>query len=292
MARAQRSRERYHSESTDQERERSLGGFDPRSGPPTASRGIVAAANAALANARTAHAHDWTVVGNVLPMPSDIRRFPRDAINGATEYTSQLIELVAAYLGLQLPFAFVNDAGALTARQCPLWSRSKIPEVSLYLSNSAYDVLTSPSPLSGGPSSLAMSTLSTLESFVQLPGGNHFSWGLASMLGGNAGRNEAGSALQDDAPNKRISASQNQSQARNAAAVSSRAAAIIGGDDPANSAAFNFVQLLTIIAYNAAFIAQKQGVGGGDEPRTRQVLARQLSWLESSQGHVHGRSGL
>lgn len=104
-----------------------------------------------------------------------------------------------------------------------------------------------------------MSTLSTLESFVQLPGGNHFSWGLASVLGGAGGRNETAPNANATVPHKQTSDSVGAAaqQSVNAALASTGATT---AEDPAKVAASNFLQALTMIAYNSAFVARTQGV--------------------------------
>lgn len=129
--------------------------------------------------------NDWTIDGLVLPLASDIRRFERDAINGAVAHTVALLQLLSAHLGVALPFVISNSSGVLAIRPNTLWGSGK--KVSLYLSSSAYQAATSreknPSPGtsfghmgSSMISSLSASTMSTFESFVQLPGGAHLPW--------------------------------------------------------------------------------------------------------------------
>jgi hypothetical protein len=113
-------------------------------------------------------------------------------------------------------------------------------KASLHLSSSAYSVLAAPPPgtSGGGVAALGASTLSTLESFVQLPGGTHFSWGLASALYPNAGNASPQST-------------------DNAARAAKPAAPV---EDPARAAAREFCDALTMLAYNAAYLAHTQGV--------------------------------
>jgi hypothetical protein len=77
-----------------------------------------------LATASSAKSNDWSIVGLVLPVPDDIRRFPREATNGAVTHTAHLLHILSAYLGIQLPFAVASAVGASTIRPHPLWSIS------------------------------------------------------------------------------------------------------------------------------------------------------------------------
>lgn len=99
------------------------GAFDLRGrGASPAQTGIAAAASAALATASSAKSNDWTIVGLVLPVPDDIRRFPREAINGAVTHAAHLLHILSVYLGIQLPFAVTSALGTSTIRPHPLWS--------------------------------------------------------------------------------------------------------------------------------------------------------------------------
>lgn len=101
------------------------GAFDVRSnraGAPAATGQIAAAASAALASATSANSDDWTIAGLVLPVPRDAKRFARDTINGAVAHTAHLTLLVAAYLGLQLPFAIESNEGAQSIKRNVMWA--------------------------------------------------------------------------------------------------------------------------------------------------------------------------
>lgn len=86
--------------------------------------------------------------------------------------------------------------------------------------------------------SLGASTLSTLESFVTLPGRNNKTWGRASAL------------QVQGAPNKEA-----------AVAVESQAStATSKRGDTALASARDFCRALSMLAYNAAYFAWSQGV--------------------------------
>ena len=123
--------------------------------------------------------NDWTILGLVLPLPSDVKRFDREEVNGAISHTVQLMQLVTTYLGITLPFVVSMQADLPQIRANPLWG-SGVKE-SLHLSSSTHSALvatasTSPGMGASMMSNLGASTLSTLESFVQLPSGKGLPW--------------------------------------------------------------------------------------------------------------------
>lgn len=128
--------------------------------------------------------NDWTILGLVMPLSTDLKRFERQKINGAITYTVQLLELVTFYLGISLPFLISHSAGKISIRPNALWGSGT--KQSLYLNSSSYSALsaTESHGVSSGLgsmgasmiSNLGASTMSTLESFVQLPSGKNLPW--------------------------------------------------------------------------------------------------------------------
>lgn len=160
-------------------------------------------------SALTTIGHDWTIlpfksqVSLPLPTASDIRRFPRKDINVATAVVAQLLQMNANICGVALPFSLgIDKKGRWAIKPDQMWAGAA-PESkhSLHLGQSAYDFMAnvalrgaaraksmtaashfSRSGIEQSVLSLGASTLATLESFVQLPGRGHSSWGRASVL--------------------------------------------------------------------------------------------------------------
>lgn len=208
---------------------------------------------------------DWTILPSVcrltlpLPIASDIRRFPRKDINAAAALTAQLLQLQADICGVSLPFAIGLDSSGRWALRCdPLWpTSSKVGghsgqdanKHSLHLSKTAYEYLRTPpvAParmreyIEASVMSFGISTLATLESFVQLPGRSHQSWDRASALDEQAGKAAAGSPLSHEATTEASSG-------------------VPPTESEATTAAKSFCRSLILLAYDAAYFAWTQGL--------------------------------
>ncbi|PWN24081.1 hypothetical protein BCV69DRAFT_279981 [Microstroma glucosiphilum] len=224
------------------------GAFEPVGSPPSS-----------LAPTHNSLSSEWTILPSTsplaLPLPtsSDIRRFSRADINTAASLTCQVLQAMAAICGVALPFRMSSDEnGRWSFTPDELWAPAGIATTSLklHLGQSAY------AAISGAPAtpqsaistagrgieasvmSLGASTLSTLESFVTLPGRNNKTWGRASALQahGNPGK-EAAVAT----------------DAQSGAATSRKV-------DTALASARDFCRALVMLAYNAAYFAWSQGV--------------------------------
>ncbi|UZJ52536.1 hypothetical protein CBS101457_001856 [Exobasidium rhododendri] len=189
--------------------------------------------------------NDWTIVGLVLPVPSDVKRFERNEINGAIDHVVQLLQLVTAYLGIALPFVISMQAGLPYIRANQLWGAGA--KESLHLSASTYSALTTvPSAATMGSmgasmmSNLGASTLSTLESFVQLPSAKSLPW--AKNVPGSLSKNNTSDKSND---------MEDQDSQSGEEAISDDAAAL-GGK--------HFNSALIMLSYDIAYLAHLQGV--------------------------------
>ncbi|PWN52594.1 hypothetical protein IE53DRAFT_384966 [Violaceomyces palustris] len=206
--------------------------------------------------------NDWTIVGLVLPLPGDVRRFPRDSINGALAHTVHLLQLLTAYLGISLPFTIGVQGGKTNIRPNSLWAGGGgSSKQALHLSSAAYAVLSSPPPGANSSSKLGesifslglgASTLSTLESFIQLPPGSHFSWGSTSnMASAGKGTDPQGAKTKEDGNGREDSASETAPPSK-----SSKQEKV----DPGVAEAKAFCSALVMLGYNVAYLASTQGV--------------------------------
>lgn len=197
---------------------------------------IKAKAPAKDNNATPINPNDWTILGLVMPLSSDVKRFDRHKINGAITYTVQLLELVTFYLGISLPFLITHSAGTLFIKPNALWGSGT--KQSLYLSSSSYTALSATESQTAHAgfgsmgasmiSNLGASTMSTLESFVQLPSGKNLPWSK------NAPTND--SADMPAGPRKE------------------------GIDEKTAAATKQFCTALTMLTYDVAYLAHQEGV--------------------------------
>ncbi|MCO5598748.1 hypothetical protein L7F22_052846 [Adiantum nelumboides] len=179
--------------------------------------------------------NDWTILDLVMPLSSDVKRFDRHKINGAITYTVQLLELVTFYLGISLPFLISHSAGTLFIRPNALWGSGT--KQSLYLSSSSYTALSATESQANQSgfgsmgasmiSNLGASTMSTLESFVQLPSGKNLPWSK------NAPSNDPA-----EMPGTRKE----------------------GIDEKTAAATKQFCTALTMLTYDVAYLAHQEGV--------------------------------
>ncbi|CAO1617581.1 unnamed protein product [Parajaminaea phylloscopi] len=218
---------------------------------------------------------EWTLLAGdhrvvlPLPTPSDIRRFPRKDINAAAALTAQILQINADICDVALPFSVgVDRDGKWALKPDSMWALG-INETkhTLHLSQRAYETMNAPvlsrsNNAGSGTSStfnrtsieqsvlsLGASTLATLESFVQLPGRNHASWGRASAI----------------QPENAEGQSDNETQKRLSAATD--APTLAGTDtqtkdrkeDPSVVSARAFCRSLTMLAFDAAYLAWTQG---------------------------------
>jgi urease gamma subunit len=183
--------------------------------------------------------NDWTILGLVLPLPSDLRRFERAEINGAVSHTIQLLQLVTTYLGVTLPFVISIHGNMPQIRANPLWGAGA--KETLHLSSSVHSALIASggSNTGGGlggsmMSSLGASTLSTIESFVQLPSAKNLPW--AKTFADPSPKGQAKGQM------SRVTET--------------------GGppEDAANLEGKRFCYALTMLSYDVAYLAHLQGV--------------------------------
>ncbi|PWN35462.1 uncharacterized protein FA14DRAFT_189427 [Meira miltonrushii] len=186
-------------------------------------------------NATPINPNDWTILGLVMPLSSDVKRFDRHKINGAITYTVQLLELVTFYLGISLPFLISHSSGTLFIKPNALWGSGT--RQSLYLSSSSYTTLSATESHTGQSgfgsmgasmiSNLGASTMSTLESFVQLPSGKNLPWSKNAPTTDSA-----------DMPVPRKE----------------------GVDEKTAAATKQFCTALTMLTYDVAYLAHQEGV--------------------------------
>lgn len=179
--------------------------------------------------------NDWTILGLVLPLPSDVKRFDREEVNGAISHTVQLMQLVTTYLGITLPFVVSMQADQPQIRANPLWG-SGVKE-SLHLSTSTHSALVATANIAPGMgasmmSNLGASTLSTLESFVQLPSGKGLPWAknLAETPSKSGGGDTSGRGEE------------------------------VATEDARTLGVRRFYSALTMLSYNVSYLAHLQGI--------------------------------
>ncbi|GAC94708.1 hypothetical protein PHSY_002281 [Pseudozyma hubeiensis SY62] len=198
---------------------------------------------------------DWSIVSLPLPLPVEARRYQREVVNGAVTYAANLLQLIAAYLGISLPFSIEQHKGRLAIRPNPLWDGGGGSSAkTLHLSSSAYTHLTA--SLSTAPRSsklnhlaestygLGASTLSTIESYIHLSSGTSLPWGLSSA------------AAQSD----KLEADADRADAETRQDRRSEADARTSSKSKPDQAAKSFVSALVMLCYNAAYLATKQGI--------------------------------
>lgn len=206
---------------------------------------------------------DWTILPPPqnrlilpLPTPADVRRLPREEVNAATALTAQLLQTMAGVCGVALPFSIgLDKAGRWAIRPDALWTGygPANSKHSLHLGKGAYVAMT-PAPsnspgratagIEASMMSLGASTLSALESFVQLPGLNHKTWSRASVW------QEKGKPTDADGSNT-------------ASTDPSSTVAVVPGvkeEDEAVVASRTFCRALTMLSFDAAYLAWTQGV--------------------------------
>ena len=197
---------------------------------------------------------NWSIVFLPLPLPSEARRYPRETVNGAVTYAVNLLQLLAGYLGVALPFSIEQHKGRLAIRPDPLWDGGGGSSAkTLYLSSSAYAHLTASNPPAARPSKLnhlaestiglGASTLSTIESYIHLPSGAGLPWGMASTAAQSVKSGAAHTATDTDT----------EKHHRSEAEASS-------SKSKSDQAAKSFVSALVMLSYNVAYLATKQGI--------------------------------
>lgn len=202
----------------------------------------------------------WSIVSLPLPLPSEARRYPRDTVNGAVTYAVNLLQLLAGYLGVSLPFAIEQHKGRLAIRPDPLWDGGGGSSAkTLYLSSSAYTHLTASTSTQARPSKLnnlaestfglGASTLSTIESYIHLPSG---SWGLASNISPSAKP-----SLNADAEAEPSQRAKDDTRSSSSSSTSTGSSASRSKPD---LAAKSFVSALVMLCYNVGYLATKQGI--------------------------------
>lgn len=198
---------------------------------------------------------DWYIASLPLPLPVEARRYQREVVNGAVTYAANLLQLVAAYLGISLPFSIEQHKGRLAIRPDPLWDGGGGSSAkTLHLSSSAYTHLTA--SLSTAPRSsklnhlaestygLGASTLSTIESYIHLSSGTNLPWGLSSAA----------------AQSNKLETEPDPADAETHQDRRSDADARASSKSKPDQAAKSFVSALVMLCYDAAYIATKQGI--------------------------------
>ncbi|SNX86892.1 uncharacterized protein MEPE_05601 [Melanopsichium pennsylvanicum] len=210
----------------------------------------------------SASSSNWSISSLPLPLPSEARRYPRDTVNGAVTHAANLVQLLARYLGVALPFAIEQHKGRLAIRPDPLWDGGGGSSAkTLYLSSSAYAHITASHAAAARASKLnhlaestiglGASTLSTIESYIHLPSGTGLPWGLASAAAQSA--KITSSPVNADTDSHRDH-DRSEAHARTPSSSSS------SSRSKSDQAAKSFVSALVMLSYNVAYLATKQGI--------------------------------
>ncbi|KAK0562117.1 hypothetical protein OC844_002865 [Tilletia horrida] len=232
----------------------------PRQGMP--GRQMPTSASAAAPGATPASAAtvspNWTIVNLPLASPADVRKYPREDINGALSYTSLLLQLLSAYLGISMPFVIESQGGRNIIMPNELWSGTGAKKHIVQLTENAYEALkainTSSNDRSNDPNGasafgLGASALSVLESFVQLPSTAR----LTSMLGPSG--SESGNAQQGGI------ASNGSGGGGTGSSTGTTISSAQQGEAASRSAAVEeYLSVVSMLSYNAAYVAHVQGV--------------------------------
>jgi len=231
-----------------------------------------------------------------LPLPkiSSLKDFQKDEINTSLLYCVQSLELIRCYLGMELPFQLNSDRDGMISigRNWlnPSLTKSKSKEnerdrnsnkvLQLSLNNSNFNYLSSLNKteveeggnrgvignLGASTLNLGASTLSTFESFIQLPGSNHFGWGRASVMGGGADESEverpSSVSRASQEPKKedgKVMATAGTSKRSSESASSSSNSTSNSEISPMKSLN-SFITALTMLNYNIFYLAKTQGI--------------------------------
>lgn len=203
----------------------------------------------------SASSSNWSIASLPLPLPSEARRYPREAVNGAVTYAANLLQLVAAYLGIALPFSIEQHKGRLAICPDPLWDGGGGSSAkTLHLSSSAYTYLTATHTAASRPSKLnnlaestyglGASTLSTIESYIHLPSSTSLPWGLSST------------SAQPSKPTYNTTPTHAEADQNRRSDTNPRT----GFKSKPEQAAKSFVSALVMFSYNVAYLAAKQGI--------------------------------
>ncbi|CAD6888744.1 unnamed protein product [Tilletia laevis] len=212
------------------------------------------APGATPASTNTTITPGWTIVSLPLASPVEVRKYSREDINGALSYTSLLLQLLSAYLGVSMPFIIESQKGRNIIMPNELWNGSYTKEHIIQLTESAYDDLKSLGPAmddrnidpNAGSAFGLGSALSVLESFVQLPSTAR----LTSMLGPSGSDGTYGQPLAGSLTASGMLSNRTQGGGGEATgAASNRSAAV---DE--------YVTVISMLSYNAAYLAHVQNV--------------------------------
>lgn len=206
----------------------------------------------------------WSIAGLPLPLPSEVRRHPREDVNGAVTYATNLIQLLATYLGIALPFCIEQHKGRFSLRPDALWDGGGGSSAkTLYLSSRAYAHLSTTAPstqrssklnnLAESTIGLGASTLSTIESYIHLPSGAGLPWGLTANQTPNS-KNASGSHDADSEARQEARTDKGRDSALPSGGSSTDARS------KPDQAARSFVSALVMLSYDVAYLAVKQGI--------------------------------
>ncbi|ETS61442.1 hypothetical protein PaG_04474 [Moesziomyces aphidis] len=206
----------------------------------------------------------WSIAGLPLPLPSEVRRHPREDVNGAVTYAINLIQLLATYLGIALPFCIEQHKGRFSLRPDALWDGGGGSSAkTLYLSSRAYAHLSTTAPstqrssklnnLAESTIGLGASTLSTIESYIHLPSGAGLPWGLTANQTPNS-KNASGSHDADSEARQEARTDKGRDSALPSGGSSTDARS------KPDQAARSFVSALVMLSYDVAYLAVKQGI--------------------------------
>ncbi|KAI3484961.1 hypothetical protein L1887_51853 [Cichorium endivia] len=201
----------------------------------------------------------WSIAGLPLPLPSEVRRHPREDVNGAVTYATNLIQLLATYLGIALPFCIEQHKGRFSLRPDALWDGGGGSSAkTLYLSSRAYAHLSTTAPSTQRSSklnNLAESTigLGAIESYIHLPSGAGLPWGLTANQTPNS-RNASGSQDADSEARQEARTDKGRDSALPSGGSSTDARS------KPDQAARSFVSALVMLSYDVAYLAVKQGI--------------------------------
>ncbi|KAE8233946.1 hypothetical protein CF326_g1010 [Tilletia indica] len=229
----------------------------------------------------------WTIVSLPLAIPAEVRKYSREDINGALSYTSLLLQLLSAYLGVSMPFVIESQGGRNIIMPNELWPGTYAKEHIIQLTENAYEALKVLGPTTGDRNSdpnagsafgLGASALSVLESFVQLPSTAR----LTSMLGPSGSESTYRSSSGGSPSSSGTLVNRNQG-----GAAGSEASAAVSGR---SAAVDEYVTVISMLSYNAAYFAHVQDVrvdlvAAATSPLA--VLARAMS-ARSLGSRAHG----
>ncbi|KAK0570133.1 hypothetical protein OC861_000275 [Tilletia horrida] len=233
--------------------------------PPASS--VVGATPASTPPNATTSSAPWKIVNLTLPSPINVRNHTREEINGALSYFSLLLQLLSAYLGIHLPFIIESQGGRNIIMPNELWSGTGAKKHIVHLSEASYEAFKTIATFQGergndsnGASAfgLGASALSVLESFVQLPSTAR----LTAMLGPSHPSVDGSNPNSSSGKNRSPSASTvfGSSTGPGGGGEGSGQAGTSDSGFSRSGAVDEYVSVLAMLSYNAAYLAHIQGI--------------------------------